>query len=99
MSEEMKRIERSKKVELRKEASFSGNLTGEQIFIRSCNTCHSGADAGVVPKLSVIKEKYLDDEALKKLIRKGKGRMPAQPKETLNDTELNNLIEYLRTLN
>ena len=38
------------------------------------------------------------DDALKKFIRSGKGMMPAQGKDALNDKELDNLVAYLRQL-
>src|SRR5271170_4709736 len=51
LSEEVKRIEASKQYEEREDASRSTNLTGEQIFIRSCNTCHPGGKQGMGPSL------------------------------------------------
>lgn len=98
LSEEMKRIEASRQYEERQEASRSTDLTGEQIFIRSCNTCHPGGKQGMGSSLIDISKKYPDDEALKALIRKGKGIMPAQPANVINDNELDKLVEYLKTL-
>jgi mono/diheme cytochrome c family protein len=98
MSEELKHIERSEAVEDKQDASRSTNLTGEQLFIRSCNTCHPGGKAGVGPSLENLSEHYADDNALKALIRKGKGVMPAQPTSVVTEPELDNLIEYLRAL-
>jgi len=98
LSEEMKRIEASRQYEERQEASRSTDLTGEQIFIRSCNTCHPGGKQGMGPSLIDISKKYPDDEALKALIRKGRGIMPAQPANVINDNEMNRLVEYLKTL-
>ena len=98
LSEEVKRIEASKQYEERENASRSTNLTGEQVFIRSCNTCHPGGKQGMGPSLINIGEKYPDDAALKSLIRQGRGIMPAQPKNIINDGELKSLITYLRTL-
>ncbi len=98
LSEEMKHIEASQKYEESQEASRSTNLTGEQIFIRSCYTCHSGTRDSIGPSLVDISKKYPDDEALKAMIRKGKGMMPAQPANVLNDDELNRLVEYIKGL-
>jgi mono/diheme cytochrome c family protein len=98
MSEEMKRIEERKNAERMRDASLSPDLTGEQLFIRSCNTCHPGGKKGFGPSLEIIPDKYPEDAALKLLIRQGKGVMPGQPKQTLNDQELDNLVDYLRKL-
>jgi mono/diheme cytochrome c family protein len=98
MSEEMKRIQERKDAERIRNASLSPDLTGEQLFIRSCNTCHPAGKKGLGPTLENLPDKYPDDAKLKLLIRKGKGVMPGQPKQTMNDQELDNLVEYLRKL-
>jgi cytochrome c2 len=98
LSEEIKHIEASKEYEEQQDASRSADLTGEQIFIRSCNTCHPGGRAGFGPSLADINQKYADDNVLKLFIRKGKGMMPGQPANVINDGELDHLVAYLRTL-
>jgi mono/diheme cytochrome c family protein len=98
MSQEMKRIADTKLAQQRRSASSSTNLTGEQIFIRSCNTCHPQGKQGFGPSIENISIKYPDDQALKALLRKGKGLMPAQPKTLINDEEMDNLIDYIKTL-
>jgi mono/diheme cytochrome c family protein len=75
-------------------ASRSTNLTGEEVFIRSCNTCHVGGKT-----LENMPKDFPDDRALKAYIRRGKGTMPAQPKEIINDEEMDRLVLYLRNLN
>lgn len=80
-------------------AGMSTDLTGQQVFIRSCNTCHPGGRQGMGPALDKLAERYPDDNSLKTLIRKGRGMMPAQTKEVLNDRELDSLVAYLRALN
>jgi mono/diheme cytochrome c family protein len=99
MSEEMKRIAANKKAEQARQESGSTNLTGEQIFIRTCNTCHPGGEAGMGPTLETIAKDFPDDAKLRAFLRKGKGMMPPQPKEVLNDQEMDNLVGYLRGLN
>ncbi len=99
MSEEVKRINEVKRAQQSRDAARSNNLTGEQLFIRTCNTCHPGGKAGMGPTLENISEDKPDDAALKKIIRGGRGMMPAQPKEVINDKELELLIQYLRRLN
>jgi mono/diheme cytochrome c family protein len=98
LPEEIKHIEASKEYEHQQEASRCADLTGEQIFIRSCNTCHPGGKEGLGPSLINLDQKYADDNFLRLLIRKGKGIMPAQPPNVINDNELDHLIAYLRTL-
>lgn len=98
MGEEMRRIEASKQANRLKEAACSTNLTGEQIFVRSCNTCHPGGKQGMGPRLDNLSAHFPSDESLKRLLRTGKGIMPAQPPDTLNDDELDNLLVYLRKL-
>lgn len=98
MKEEIKRIEQVEKAQKQRAMAGSTNLTGEQIFMRSCNTCHPGGQAGMGPTLESMNAHFPDDQALKTYIRKGKGIMPGQPKETINDDELDSLITYLRGL-
>jgi mono/diheme cytochrome c family protein len=94
MSEEMRRIQLSKRSQQLQDASRSTNLTGEEVFIRSCNTCHVGGKT-----LENMPKDFPDDRALKSYIRRGKGTMPAQPKEIINDEEMDRLVLYLRNLN
>lgn len=96
MSEEMKRIEQVKRDKLKKSEEMTTNLSGKQIFVRSCNTCHPGGKSGMGPALDQLKEHFPTDEKLKSFLRQGAGAMPAQPKEVINDKEMDNLIDYLR---
>ena len=98
MGEEMRRIEAAKEASQMREASMSTNLTGEQLFVRSCNTCHPGGKEGMGPRLDNVNQKLSTDAALIAFLRKGKGMMPPQAPESLNDDEMNNLIAYVRNL-
>lgn len=98
MSEEMRRIDAVKRQNERAAASRSTDLTGEQVFMRSCNTCHPGGREGMGPALDKTTEHYPQDEALTAFLRKGKGTMPGNPKNTLNDQEMHNLVVHLRGL-
>jgi mono/diheme cytochrome c family protein len=98
MGEEMKRIEAAKQASKLRAASRSTNLTGEQLFIRTCNTCHPGGKEGMGPRLDKLSVNFITDDSLKAFIRHGRGMMPAQPPEVLNEEEMNNLIAYLREL-
>jgi mono/diheme cytochrome c family protein len=96
MSEEMKRIDAVKKLQQARDESGSTNLTGEQIFIRNCNTCHPGGRAGMGPSLENFAKDYPTDDKLKAFLRKGKGMMPSQ--ERLSEQEMDNLVTYLHAL-
>ncbi|MBA4073760.1 MAG: hypothetical protein C0508_01880 [Cyanobacteria bacterium PR.023] len=98
MSEEMKRIEIVKRAQKQRAEAGSTNLNGEQLFFRSCNTCHPSGRANMGPSLENLSKDFPDDASLKAYLRKGKGMMPAQPVEIINDQEMDNLIDYLRHL-
>ncbi|MCW5821157.1 MAG: c-type cytochrome [Cyanobacteria bacterium TGS_CYA1] len=98
MTEEMRRIQAVEAEKARKAEGQSSNLSGEQIFIRTCNTCHVGGRKGMGPALTEVNEHFPTDERLKAFIRQGVGMMPPQPPEVLNDRELNSLVIYLREL-
>jgi len=50
------------------------------------------------PSLENLTKDFPEDAKLKAYIRAGKGIMPGQPKEVLNDQEMDNLVGYLRGL-
>lgn len=100
MKEEIRRIEEVKRLRANAAASRTTNLTGEQLFIRSCNTCHPGGGKGpMAGSLIDMDQHYPKDEQLKAFLRKGKGIMPPLPVATVNDEEMTNLMGYLRQLN
>jgi mono/diheme cytochrome c family protein len=96
MKEEMKRIDEMKRQRTINEAARSTNLTGEQLFIRSCNQCHPDGRKGMGPSLENVDHDFPDDTSLKGLLRKGKGIMPGQPVQMVNDAELTSLVVYVR---
>jgi len=100
MQEEVRRIEEVQKQRALAEAGRTTNLTGEQIFVRSCNTCHPGTGSrkGRGPILDQIDEHFPTDLALREYLRKGKGIMPGQPLDDINEKEMDGLIIYLRDL-
>jgi mono/diheme cytochrome c family protein len=99
ISEEVKRIDQVNQAKQRQDASRSDDLTGSEIFYRSCNTCHPGGKLGTGPALDKLAEHFPNDNKLIQFIRSGKGMMPAQPKTTINDKEMASLVAYLRQLN
>jgi mono/diheme cytochrome c family protein len=96
MKEEIRRIEAVKQARQANESLRSTNLTGEQLYIRSCNTCHPGARKGMGPSLIETNEHFKTDVELAAFLRKGKGLMPAQTAAVMNDREMSNLVEYVR---
>jgi len=98
MREEIKRIDEMKRQRGLNEAARSTNLTGEQLFIRSCNECHPQGKLGMGPRLDDLQAKFPSDAQLRTFLRAGKGIMPGQPPEVMNDAELNALIVYVREL-
>lgn len=50
------------------------------------------------PSLINMETDFPTDQALKNFLRKGKGMMPAQAIDTINDEEMKNLIVYLHTV-
>lgn len=99
MSEEIKRIEQVKLEKQKRSEEMTSNLSGKQIFVRSCNTCHPGGKAGMGPSLDQLTTHFPTDKQLRAYLRQGAGAMPPQPKEVINDKEMDNLIAYLRELN
>lgn len=98
MTEEMRRIEAVKQMNERAAASRSTDLTGEQIYMRSCNTCHPAGKEGLGPSLEKTTEHYPSEDALVAFLRKGKGNMPGQPKNIIDEREMKNLVIYVRSL-
>jgi mono/diheme cytochrome c family protein len=79
---------------------------GKAVYAKSCATCH-GADG--TPKEAIAKALKVDmkhlgspevqarsDDALKKEVVEGVGKM--KPVKGISDTDLSNVIAYIRTL-
>ena len=86
--------------------SPAGNAAaGKKDFETRCSACH-GADAvgktpiadslGGIPDLHSKKVQTLSDAQLKKTITEGNGNMPPVP--DMNDSDLANLIAFIRSL-
>lgn len=99
MGEEMRRIEESKRASEMRSSQRTTNLNGEQLFVRSCNTCHPHGKEGMGPSLIAMDKDFPSDDALRKFLRKGKGMMPSQPVDDINETEMDSLVAYLRKMN
>jgi len=68
---------------------------GQRVFMRMCNQCHPDGDAGLAPAL---KDKAAPASAIKLQVRQGPGRMPSFDDKTIADSELDDLVSYLRVL-
>ncbi len=75
-------------------------VVGARVFAGTCSSCHPNANAGVGPALhgAQFSALFPDDSALKAFIRQGHGVMPAFPPSKLSDTNLDNIVAYLRSL-
>lgn len=68
---------------------------GEAVFMRVCNGCHPGGEAGLGPGLN---NKLLPGFLIKFQVRNGLGVMPAFSREVISPEELDDLVSYLVTL-
>ena len=68
---------------------------GQQLFSRHCYQCHPGGSAGLGPGMN---DKPLPVALMKTQVREGLGTMPAFSKQEISDTELDELIRYLKAL-
>ncbi|MDJ1088257.1 c-type cytochrome [Macrococcoides caseolyticum] len=60
----------------------------------NCTSCHGqNLEGGMGPKLAGNSK---DAGALKKVIREGKGAMPAHDETTISDKDLDTLVKYLK---
>lgn len=73
---------------------------GRRIFNQSCSACHDtvGATQKSAPELKNYyhRQAHPDDAAVRAIIQQGRGKMPGF--STLNPSQLNDLVAYLKTL-
>jgi len=72
---------------------------GREVYVRDCVLCHGSSGEGRLPGLQSFNESqvlYRTDEALKKIVRDGKGVMPSF-NGLLSDDDIRNVVTYLRT--
>lgn len=81
-------------------ASIGDPVAGQKVFASTCDQCHPNANAGVGPALHgpAFSARFPDNTSLEAFIRAGKDVMPAFPPSALSDTNLNNIVAYLRSL-
>ncbi|MBC5774167.1 cytochrome c [Pontibacter sp. KCTC 32443] len=68
---------------------------GEVVFNTYCTKCHPGGEAGLGPSFN---DKPLPGFLMRIQIRKGLGVMPGFKEEVISDDEMDNLIDYIKTL-
>ena len=68
---------------------------GQQAFMRFCNGCHPGGEAGLG---FAINNKPLPGWAIRFQVRNGLGVMPAFSGDIISDEQLTELVAYLKTL-
>lgn len=68
---------------------------GEQVYLRNCEQCHPGGDAGLGPALS---NKPLPKGLLATQIRHGMGAMPGFSDESISDADLEALLSYIEVV-
>jgi mono/diheme cytochrome c family protein len=75
-------------------------VNGKHIFNQSCSACHDtlGATIKSGPELKSYyrRQPRPNDAAVHAIIQQGKGKMPAF--STLNKSQIDDLVAYLRTL-
>lgn len=64
-------------------------------FFRQCNECHPQGESGLGPSLN---EKPLPDALIRQQVRRPLVLMPPFSDEVLPDSELEDLIEYLKAV-
>lgn len=68
---------------------------GRDVFMKHCNACHVGGSGALAP---AINDKPLPVFLMKFQVRHGLGVMPGFSKEQISDTELEDLMAYLKAL-
>ena len=88
-------------------AAAAGNAAnGKKLFLKHCATCHAPDGMGKEAVAKMMKTKIpplpskdvqsLSDEAMRKAITEGKGKM--KPLKNSNPSEVTDLIAFVRTL-
>lgn len=72
-----------------------GVAHGQRVFMRQCQQCHPGGEAGLGP---AINSKALPHFLIRMQIRNGLGAMPAFSEKRISNEEMDQLMEYLSAL-
>ena len=68
---------------------------GQRVFMQHCNQCHVGGAAGLAP---AINDKLLPGWLVKFQVRHGLGAMPAFGPKHISDSQLDDLVWYVKYL-
>lgn len=69
---------------------------GQEVFLRYCNRCHPGGEAGTGPEL--VREPPLAAEEIRSQVRTGMGMMPSFRESQIPEGDLDALVAYLHSL-
>lgn len=72
-----------------------GEQRGQLVFMRHCTQCHNGGAGSLGP---AINDKPLPGFMIRLQVRQGFGAMPGFSKKKISDTQLDDLVDYLRAL-
>jgi mono/diheme cytochrome c family protein len=68
---------------------------GQQVFMRNCQKCHPGGEAGLGPALN---DKAFPEFLKRFQVRHGLGAMPSFSKEEISEAQLDDVMAYLKAL-
>ncbi len=78
-------------------ANLSPEATqGKSLFLTTCNHCHLEGGRESLLGFRALSASRLDEAAMIRIIRQGKGSMPSNQK--LSDSEVNLLVTYLKAI-
>ncbi len=69
---------------------------GQLVFMEYCNKCHPGGESGLGPALN--NDGLIPEFMMRFQVRRGVGAMPSFTEEEITDTQLDNLMKYLKEL-
>jgi cytochrome c6 len=68
---------------------------GRAVFDQHCNACHPGGGQGAGPAL---RGRNVPEDRIRTIVRQGGQGMPAFNQSQINDQQLANLVQYVRSL-
>lgn len=73
----------------------SGIKQGQKVFMKHCDQCHPGGEAGLGP---AINNKPLPTFLMRFQVRRGFGAMPAFSERDISEEDLDQVLAYLKEL-
>jgi hypothetical protein len=67
---------------------------GQLVYMKNCYRCHQGGEGGLGPALN----RPLPDRLIRTQVRLGLGAMPAFAPQALSDSDLEDLLAYLKAV-